>query len=53
MRPVHEPIVGLFGIVRNAALDELRRRSRTDALVSEPEDSSAICPADEVDRSST
>lgn len=28
----------LFGIARNAALDELRRRRRTAALVSDPED---------------
>jgi RNA polymerase sigma-70 factor, ECF subfamily len=31
----------LFGIARNAALDELRRRRRTAALVADPEDLSA------------
>jgi RNA polymerase sigma-70 factor (ECF subfamily) len=31
----------LFGIARNAALDELRRRRRTAALVVDPEDPSA------------
>src|SRR5262249_6765727 len=31
----------LFGIARNAALDELRRRKRVARLVSEPEDSAA------------
>ena len=31
----------LFGIARNAALDELRRRKRTAALAAEPEDVSA------------
>ncbi|MGI8411236.1 MAG: RNA polymerase sigma factor [Solirubrobacteraceae bacterium] len=31
----------LFGIARNAALDELRRRSRLAQLVAEPEDASA------------
>ena len=31
----------LFGIARNAALDELRRRKRTAALISEPEDAGA------------
>ena len=30
----------LFGIARNAALDELRRRKRTAALVTDPEDTS-------------
>jgi RNA polymerase sigma-70 factor (ECF subfamily) len=35
----------LFGIARNAALDELRRRKRTAALVVEPEDPAA--PQDE------
>lgn len=32
----------LFGIARNAALDELRRRRRTTALQSDPEDTSAL-----------
>src|SRR6202048_4965070 len=31
----------LFGIARNAALDELRRRKRVAALVSDPEDTAA------------
>jgi RNA polymerase sigma-70 factor, ECF subfamily len=31
----------LFGIARNAALDELRRRRRTAALVADPEDPTA------------
>ncbi len=38
----------LFGIVRNAALDELRRRSRQAALVAEPEDQSAAGRVEEV-----
>src|SRR5206468_10164705 len=38
---------GLFGIARNAALDELRRRSRTAALVTEPPDDAV--PADDPD----
>jgi RNA polymerase sigma factor (sigma-70 family) len=32
----------LFGIARNAALDELRRRKRVASLVAEPEDVSAV-----------
>ena len=36
----------LFGIARNAALDELRRRKRRAALEAEPEDAAAM-PADE------
>jgi RNA polymerase sigma-70 factor, ECF subfamily len=36
----------LFGIARNAALDELRRRKRTAALVVEPEDADAQSPED-------
>jgi RNA polymerase sigma-70 factor, ECF subfamily len=36
----------LFGIARNAALDELRRRRRTAALVAEPEDAAAGSVAD-------
>jgi RNA polymerase sigma-70 factor (ECF subfamily) len=37
----------LFGIARNAALDELRRRSRHAALVAEPEDAGAAGAAEE------
>ena len=37
----------LFGIARNAALDELRRRSRTAALVTEPPDEELADPADD------
>jgi RNA polymerase sigma-70 factor, ECF subfamily len=37
----------LFGIARNAALDELRRRRRRARLVTEPEDD-ALAPAHEV-----
>ena len=37
----------LFGIARNAALDELRRRRRRARLVTDPEDE-ALTPADEV-----
>ena len=36
----------LFGIARNAALDELRRRRRTAALVADPEDADAGSVAD-------
>ena len=36
----------LFGIARNAALDELRRRKRVAALVTEPEDASAVAVED-------
>jgi RNA polymerase sigma-70 factor, ECF subfamily len=39
----------LFGIARNAALDELRRRKRTAALVADPEDASAGSVADGVE----
>jgi RNA polymerase sigma factor (sigma-70 family) len=34
----------LFGIARNAALDELRRRRRRARLVSEPEDDALVAP---------
>jgi RNA polymerase sigma factor (sigma-70 family) len=37
----------LFGIARNAALDELRRRRRTAALVVDPEDPAAAAAASE------
>jgi RNA polymerase sigma-70 factor, ECF subfamily len=40
------PEAWLFGIARNAALDELRRRKRGAALAAEPEDAHAR-PADE------
>jgi len=36
----------LFGIARNAALDELRRRQRSAALVVDPEDAAASSVAD-------
>ena len=38
----------LFGIARNAALDELRRRRRTAALVVEPEDPAAALAFDDL-----
>lgn len=40
----------LFGIARNAALDELRRRRRRAALGGEVEDPGAPAPEDEADR---
>jgi len=39
----------LFGIARNAALDELRRRRRSAELVTDPADPSAADPADEAE----
>ncbi|HEX3615090.1 MAG TPA: sigma-70 family RNA polymerase sigma factor [Solirubrobacteraceae bacterium] len=39
----------LFGIARNAALDELRRRRRTATLVVEPEDLSEHATGDDTD----
>ena len=39
----------LFGIARNAALDELRRRRRLATLVTDPEDSEAAGPNDGVE----
>ncbi len=39
----------LFGIARNAALDELRRRSRQVELAVDPEDESAVSPDDAAD----
>lgn len=39
----------VFGIARNAALDELRRRKRTAALLAEPEDVAAADPGDDAD----
>jgi RNA polymerase sigma-70 factor (ECF subfamily) len=40
---------GLFGIARNAALDELRRRKRQATLVAEPEDVRAVSVDDQAD----
>ena len=40
----------LFGIARNAALDELRRRKRSAALAAEPADADAAAPEDAADR---
>ncbi len=40
------PRAWLYGIARNAALDELRRRRRTAALLADPEDPDAAAPAD-------
>jgi RNA polymerase sigma-70 factor (ECF subfamily) len=39
----------LFGIARNAALDELRRRKRTAALTADPEDVAAATPEEDAD----
>lgn len=39
----------LFGIARNAALDELRRRKRSAALAADPEDVEAAAPEDQAD----
>jgi RNA polymerase sigma factor (sigma-70 family) len=39
----------LFGIARNAALDELRRRRRTTPVDAEPVDEAAIAPEDEAE----
>ncbi|MGI8728552.1 MAG: RNA polymerase sigma factor [Solirubrobacteraceae bacterium] len=39
----------LFGIARNAALDELRRRSRTAPLIGELSDELATAPEEEAD----
>jgi RNA polymerase sigma-70 factor (ECF subfamily) len=44
------PRAWLFGIARNAALDELRRRKRSAALVAEPADVSAPAPDDDAER---
>lgn len=53
-RDRHDPGKGtrrawLFGIARNAALDELRRRKRVAELAAEPEDVAAASAADEAD----
>src|SRR3954447_26671947 len=37
----------IFGIARNAALDELRRRKRSAALLTDPEDPPAAPPSDD------
>ena len=44
------PRAWLFGIARNAALDELRRRKRSVALTDEPADPATPAPEDEADR---
>jgi RNA polymerase sigma-70 factor, ECF subfamily len=43
----------LFGIARNAALDELRRRSRTAALLTDPPADAVADPEDDHDRRAT
>lgn len=43
----------LFGIARNAALDELRRRSRTAALVGDPPDDAVASDEPDSDRRAT
>lgn len=43
------PRAWLFGIARNAALDELRRRTRTAAVGAEPVDEAALSPEDEAE----
>jgi RNA polymerase sigma factor (sigma-70 family) len=44
------PRAWLFGIARNAALDELRRRKRSATLTAEPADLEALGTDDEADR---
>jgi RNA polymerase sigma-70 factor, ECF subfamily len=39
----------LFGIARNAALDELRRRRRSAKMTADPEDTGSAAPADEAE----
>ena len=41
----------LFGIARNAALDELRRRKRRASLEADPEDVAAVSPAEHAEDS--
>jgi RNA polymerase sigma-70 factor, ECF subfamily len=43
----------LFGIARNAALDELRRRARAVVLVAEPPDASVAVEDDDAERRAT
>jgi RNA polymerase sigma-70 factor (ECF subfamily) len=43
----------LFGIARNAALDELRRRKRRAALEADPEDAAALTADEHADRALT
>jgi RNA polymerase sigma factor (sigma-70 family) len=44
-----EPRAWLFGIARNAALDELRRRGRQAELASEPADAAALAAPDRLE----
>jgi RNA polymerase sigma-70 factor (ECF subfamily) len=46
-----EPRAWLFGIARNAALDELRRRGRQTELASEPIDTGGLAATEGVERS--
>jgi RNA polymerase sigma-70 factor, ECF subfamily len=46
-----EPRAWLFGIARNAALDELRRRGRQAELTAEPADPAAAAAEDSAERS--
>jgi RNA polymerase sigma-70 factor (ECF subfamily) len=43
------PEAWIFGIARNAALDELRRRRRRAALETDPEDAAAAAPEEHAD----
>jgi RNA polymerase sigma factor (sigma-70 family) len=45
------PRAWLFGIARNAALDELRRRGRERRLVADPADTDTAVPLEEAERS--
>jgi RNA polymerase sigma-70 factor (ECF subfamily) len=46
-----EPRAWLFGIARNAALDELRRRGRQAELRAEPADPAGVAAAEDVEQS--